>query len=126
MSSYFEWSHAAWLQAEEDHPLERIALWGDRRRLHLMLDPRGSMAELINGDALTVRMQSPDGAFSEVELRRGERGNGVAAWVVDRVAEISWPWPATPGWRLQVSVGGRQLPEISSLLLEPFDVDGEG
>jgi alpha-amylase/alpha-mannosidase (GH57 family) len=112
MTSYFEWSIAAWVEAGTSQPLRRLAVWGGPDRLHVLVEGRSRLKRATARTPLTVRLISPAGEVTEPETM-----------VVDAVAETSLPWTATPGWRLEVRLGTHRLPEDSVVALEPFPVD---
>lgn len=124
MTSYFEWSIAAWIEAEGLTPFRRIAVWGSSERLHLLVEGDDSMAHLVNGDRLTVRLRHPDGDDDTVTLG-ADGSDGVARAAIGRVAELSLPWQPRSGYRLEVRLGEHQIPEGAVMLLEPIPVDEE-
>lgn len=114
MTSYFEWSIAAWVESIEDQPLARLALWGGKNLLHILVAGRTSMRGLVDDTPLEIRLVDADGTVTEITSE---------LMAVDHVAEASVPWSQATGARLEVRLGSHRLPEDSILLLEPFPVD---
>ena len=112
MTSYFEWSIATWVESGSSQPLHRLAVWGGRDTLHVLVEGRSRLKRVTSRTPLQVRLIAPDGRVVEP-----------SETIVDAVAEISLPWDPTPGWRLEVRLGRHRLPEESVLVLEPFPVD---
>jgi len=112
MTSYFEWSIATWVESGSSQPLRRLAVWGGRGSLHVLVEGRSRLKRVTSRTPLHVRLIAPDGRMVDPH-----------EVVVDAVAEASLPWDGTPGWRLEVRLGRHRLPEDSVLALEPFPVD---
>ncbi len=123
LSSYFEWSLASWIHAEGDHPLRRLAVWGNRSHLFLLIESEPSTAVVAAARRVVVHLQSPEGDITAVPLEPDHEAVAPVRVAVGRVAELALPWRAVPGYRLQVTVDDRQLPEEAAVLLEPFVVD---
>ncbi len=125
ITSYFEWSMAAWVTADDESPLRRLAVWGGRDRLHVMIEAKTALQPLLDGGRLVVRLVAVDGAETELEIGPGGFEHREGAGSVGRVAEFSLPWDGLKGSRLEVRLGGWQLPAGGALLLEPYAVDSE-
>ncbi len=124
-TTYFEWSLAAWVEAESPQPLRRLALWSSGETLFLLVETEGAARELVDGGRLVVRLTASDG--SEVVATATADGCEPPAvrCAIGRVAELAIPWDGRPGHRLEVRVGPHRLPEEAILLLEPTPVDEE-
>lgn len=125
VTSYFEWSLAARVVAELDQPLRRMALWGGRDALHLLVEGEDAVLQLVEGSDLVVELHSPEGKELVVEVGPGGCDDPRVEAAVGRVAELTLPWDGRPGYRLQVRLGTCRLPEGGVLLLEPVEVDEE-
>jgi len=125
VTSYFEWSLAAWVTAGEEQPLRRLALWADGDELHLLVEGRGRMSELLADQPLSVVLQSPEGTRLELEVSSTGCDHPRARCSVNHVVEMSVPWRGQGGHRLEVRLGGCSLPEGAVLLVEPLEVDEE-
>jgi hypothetical protein len=125
ITSYFEWSVAQWVVGPQDSPLRRLAVWGGRGRLHLLIEGSTSLYKVLNGDTLVVRLISVEGEVTEITIGGRESVPPSADCAVGRVAEISLPWDGAEGSRLEVRLGEWQLPAGAALLLEPHGVDRE-
>ena len=109
----------------EESPLQRLAVWGGRGRLHLLIEGSSSLQTLLNGNNLVVRLTSVEGEVTEMTIGSRESVPPTAACAIGRVAEISLPWDGADGSRLEVRLGEWQLPAGAALLLEPHGVDCE-
>ena len=125
ITSYFEWSHAAWVTSTDENLLTRLAVWAGRDMLHLMIEGAGTLASLIDGRSLSVRLLGAGGDELEVEIGGGGVRPADTACAVGRVLELSLPWDGKPGSRLDVRLGEWHLPAGAALLLEPFPADSE-
>jgi hypothetical protein len=125
VTTYFEWSLAAWVRAEVDQPLRRLALRADQQALYLLVEAENGIQQLLADEGLSVVLQSPAGARLEVEVRADGCDHPEVPCGVASVVELSLPWDGQPGHRLQVRLGGCSLPEGAVLLVEPLDVDEE-
>ncbi len=125
VTTYFEWSLAQWVTASDDGPLRRLAVWGGRDRLHLLVEGSSAVQPLLNGDRLVIRLTAVDGTATEVVIGHRESMPVTAACAVGSVAEVSLPWDGRGGSRLEVRLGEWQLPAGGALLLEPYAVDRE-
>ncbi len=125
VTSYFEWSRAAWVTSVGGGPLRRMAVWGGRDHLHLMIEGTAALQALLDDGRLVVKLVAVDGNETEIELGPGTLEHPVAAGAVGRVAEISLPWDGLAGTRLEVRLGEWHLPAGGALLLDPFAVDVE-
>jgi hypothetical protein len=125
VTSYFEWSLAAWVSAEVEQPLRRLALRADGDELHLLVEGRGRMGELLADQPLSVVLQSPEGSRLELEVSPSGCDHPRVRCGVDRVMEMSIPWHGQGGYRLEVRLGDCSLPEGAALLVEPLEVDEE-
>lgn len=125
ITSYFEWAHAAWLTSSDANPLTRLAVWAGGGMLHLMIEGAATLASLIDGRVLSVRLMGAGGDELEIEIGGGGPNPPGAACAVGRVLELSLPWDGKPGSRLEVRLGEWHLPAGAALLLEPFPADSE-
>jgi alpha-amylase/alpha-mannosidase (GH57 family) len=123
VTTYFEWSLATWISARAEHPLERVALWASPDTLHVLVETAEPLRHLINGDRLVIRLQGPQGPSLDVTVGAGGSAPDSARVGLGRVAELSLPWSAGPGYRLMIGLGPHQLPQGAALLLEPLYVD---
>ncbi len=123
ITSYFEWSLAAWQEAAN----LRLGLWSDGRELFLMLGDGARMDSLLGEAGLTIELVPPAGEPTEVRIGPGRGESGPVRWAVGRIAEIAVPWDATPGWKLRLVLGedGPAIPARGVLGLEPWPVDEE-
>ena len=126
VTTYFEWSLAAWVQAEVEQPLRRLALRADHEALHLLVEGENGMQQLLAEETLSVVLQSPTGDRLEIQVCPDGCDDPSVRCGVGRVVELSLPWDGQPGYRLQVRLGACSLPEGAVLLVEPLDVDEEG
>jgi hypothetical protein len=125
VTTYFEWSLAAWVQAEMEQPLRRLALRADHEALHLLVEGETGMQQLLAEESLSVVLQSPTGDRLEFQVCPDGCDAPSVRCGVGRVVELSLPWDGQPGHRLQVRLGACSLPEGAVLLVEPTDVDEE-
>ncbi len=125
VTTYFEWSLAQWVTASEEGPLRRLAVWGGRGQLHVLVEGSNAVQPLLNGDRLVIRLTAVDGTATEIAIGHRESVPSKAACAVGRIAELSLPWEGRGGSRLEVRLGEWQLPAGGALLLEPFAVDRE-
>lgn len=125
VTTYFEWSLAAWVEGPNDGPLRRMAVWGGGGRLYLLVEGAGSLQQLVDGGRLKVRLLAPDGAETAVSIGAADSRPSDTDWALGKAAELSLPWNGGHGWRLEVRLGEWQLPAGAALLLEPFPVDEE-
>ncbi len=125
VTDYFEWSAGTWVEGPREGPLTRLALRAGAGTLHILIEGRGALQSVIDGQRLTVRLTEADGRELEVEI--GDDGVSPAgtACAVGRVVEMSLPWSEKRGSRLDVRLGEWHLPERTALLLEPFAADYE-
>jgi hypothetical protein len=93
--------------------------------LHLMIEGAATLASLIDGRSLSVRLLGAGGDELEVEIGGGGASPADTACAVGRVLELSLPWDGKPGSRLDVRLGEWHLPAGAALLLEPFPADSE-
>jgi alpha-amylase/alpha-mannosidase (GH57 family) len=125
VTTYFEWSLAQWITSSDDGPLRRLAVWGGRDRLHLLVEGSSAVKSLLNGDRLVIRLTAVDGTVTEIAIGHRETLPSQGACAVGRIAELSLPWDGQSGSRLEVRLGEWQLPAGGALLLEPYAVDRE-
>jgi alpha-amylase/alpha-mannosidase (GH57 family) len=125
ITTYFEWSPATWIRASDGKPLQRLAVWAGFDRLHLLIEGERAMHRLVNGQRLSVRLMSPEGAELAVTLPTNGRECREVQCALGRVAELSLPWDAREGHRLEVRLGSSSLPEGAVILIEPWIVDEE-
>jgi len=125
MTDYFEWSLASRVDAAGDQPLRRLALWADPNQLYVLVEGARPLQQLVNGDRLTVRLTGPEGDTVTVTAAGDHQDVEGGRCCLGAVAELSLPWDARDGYRLEVLLGASQLPEGAVLLLEPFPVDEE-
>jgi hypothetical protein len=125
ITSYFEWSAAAWVDGEVEGPLRRMAVRGGDERLYIMVESTVALLPLVERHHLRVSLRSPDGRTLNVDIGDGcEPPPGVVS-AIGRVAELSLPWDNRAGVRLEVRLGESRLPAGAALLLEPFPIDDE-
>jgi alpha-amylase/alpha-mannosidase (GH57 family) len=125
VTSYFEWSLAQWVTGSGEGPLRRLAVWGGRGRLHLLIEGSVPLQTQLNDHRLVVRLIGVDGTATTVAIGNGEPVPPEAGCTVGRFAELSLPWNGLEGSRLEVRLGEWQLPAGRALLLEPHLVDRE-
>jgi hypothetical protein len=125
VTTYFEWSLAQWVTGSDEGPLRRLAVWGGRGQLHVLVEGSNAVQPLLNGDRLVIRLTAVDGTTTEIAIGHRESVPTKAACAVGRIAELSLPWDGRGGSRLEVRLGEWQLPAGGALLLEPFAVDRE-
>jgi hypothetical protein len=118
VTSYFEWSMGERVTGSEDGPLRRLAVWGGRDRLHILIEGSEALQPLLSDNRLVVRLIAIDGTATEVTTGNGEPEQPDESCAVGRVAELSLPWDTLEGARLEVRLG-------EWLLLEPYLVDHE-
>ena len=123
VTSYFEWSLAAWVEASG----LRLGLWSDGRELFLMLGDGDRIDARLEAAPLVLELIAPDGAVTETTVGPGRGRAGAVRWAVGRIAEIAVPWNAAAGWTLRLAVGenGPAIPARGVLGLEPWPVDEE-
>ncbi len=125
VTSYFEWSLAEWVAGSEGSPLRRLALWGSWDRLYVLIEGTAAMHSFLGDERLVVRLVAVDGKETEVEIGSGDLDHPAVVCAVGRVAELSLPWDGLRGTRLEVRLGGWQLPAGGALLLDPYATDRE-
>jgi len=125
ITTYFEWSPATWIRATGPQPLRRLAVWAGFDALHVLVEGDQAMHHVVDGQRLVIRLQSPDGSDLVVNLPGGEDGQPEVPCAMGRVVELSLPWDASEGHRLEVRLGASGLPEGAVLLLEPRILDEE-
>jgi alpha-amylase/alpha-mannosidase (GH57 family) len=125
VTSYFEWSMAAWVEGEITGPLRRLAVWGGNGRLHLMVECSVALQPLVDRHHLQVNLRTIDGRTLNVDIGDECEPPPGVNYAIGRVAELSLPWDGRAGVRLEVRLGEYRLPAGAALLLEPFLIDDE-
>ncbi len=125
ITSYFEWSLAAWVEGGPHGTLRRLGLWSDGERLYVVVEGDGPLAPEVATRPLSVQMELPSGRRTGVTVREGSHRGPGGRYAVERVAELALPWDGADGTRLHVQLGEETLPDEAVLLLHPFPVDEE-
>ena len=125
VTTYFEWSLAEWVAGSDGSPLRRLAVWGSKNRLHLLIEGTAAVLSLLDDERLVVRLIAADGTETDVVIGGDDAELPAAVCAVGRVAELSLPWDGLKGSRLEVRLGGWRLPAGGALLLDPYVVDSE-
>jgi len=125
LTSYFEWSLAAFAQGGEQGALRRVSAWADGRWLYILVEASAPLAGLTEDRPLRLELELPSGEIEGLTFFGGRADRSDRPCAVGRVAEAALAWDASPGARLHVQLGEETLPDEAVLLLEPLPVDEE-
>ncbi len=123
ITSYFEWCLANRIEIESHHPIRGLSLWGDKSRLHLLIEGDRAMNEIAAEVGLKLQLE-PEGGSPTTIVIDGDGCHGCGAdCALGRVAELSLPWDSRQTARLDLRCGERSALDGAILLLEPTSVD---
>jgi alpha-amylase/alpha-mannosidase (GH57 family) len=126
ITSYFEWSIAAWIEATISQPLFRVALWASPEKLHLLIEGTRAMSELVQEAPLSINLLATSGHELSLSISDSGCDEIPAECAVGQVAELSIPWDGSQGSRLEIRLGPCSLPSGgAAMVLEPIMVDGD-
>ncbi|HHQ47848.1 MAG TPA: hypothetical protein ENK19_03090 [Acidobacteria bacterium] len=125
LTSYFEWSLAAFAQGGGQGTLRRVGLWADGRWLYVLVEASAPLTGLTEDRPFHLELELPSGTVESLTYFGGQADRSDRPCAVGRVAEAALPWDGSPGARLHVQLGEETLPVEAALLLEPLPVDEE-
>jgi alpha-amylase/alpha-mannosidase (GH57 family) len=122
VTSYFEWCIATRVEIGKG-AVERLALWADPGRLHLLVEGAVAMRELVAGESFGFSLESDGEAPFVATVGADGCDRAEIGCAVGQVIELSMSWNWRHPARLDIRAGDHSLLGDAVLLLEPLIVD---